>query len=673
MTQKELLLEILSEEIPSRFQKNAIQNASSLFSKILKEYGTHFTSVESYISTRRVMLVVKHLLKQTTDLYEEKRGPRVSAPEKAISGFLNANQREKSELFIRNGYYYLRIEEQARDVRDIIPDVITEFIERMPWPKSMRWYLEDQGTVSTPWVRPIRSILCIYDSEAINAFIRPVGLTTCGHTFGHRFISPGPINVTDFADYAEKLEQNYVALDYKKKMAFINNELVLQAAAMGLCPAYDEELMEEVTGLVEYPFVQFGAIDEKYMKLPSPVLSTSMRIHQKYFPLVYPDSTPAPFYGTVTNVPCTQTIREGLDRVLRARLSDAMFFYNEDADVTLEAFAQRLSNVVFHEKLGSIAQKVDRMMSIANSKEEHRVVALCKADLLTQMVGEFPELQGVMGEIYALKQDESRAVAKAIREHYKPKGAKDGLPDSYMGTRVSFFDKLDTLVGFIGIGITPSGSKDPFALRRAALGIIRLLCDSGHHVLESDNLSWYIDTLISAYSEQGLALLPETMESVHNFTISRLKIFISDKFSVDSEIVDSVIDSFDTLDFDYKDAVAKAKKLNILHGREGFPVIREAVKRALGVIGEENLQVSDLNEKLIFENVHLKSLRKHIEACLAKQEEDLVFQDIVKISGIVLDVCDNVLINDKDLEIRLNNLKLLNKYITLVKCKIGVL
>ncbi|MDR1234155.1 MAG: glycine--tRNA ligase subunit beta [Holosporales bacterium] len=670
MTQNELLLEILSEEIPSRFQKGAIQNASSLFPKILKEYGTHFASVESYVSTRRLVLVVKNLLGRTTDLCEEKRGPRVSAPENAILGFLNANHKTEPDLIVKDGYYYLKIEEQAGDVRDILADVIVDFIERMPWPKSMRWYLEEQETVSASWVRPIRSILCVYDNEPVITSIKPVGLTTCGHTFGHRFLSAGPIEVTDFADYSVKLEQHHVMLDHRKKMAYINNELVQRAAAMGMCLAYDDDLLEEVTGLVEYPFVQFGTIDEKYMKLPSPVLSTSMRVHQKYFTLTYTDSMPTPFYGTVTNVPCTQTMREGLDRVLRARLSDAMFFYNEDADVTLEAFAQRLSNVVFHEKLGSIAQKVDRMMSIANSKEEHRVIALCKADLLTQMVGEFPELQGVMGEIYALKQDETKAVATAIREHYKPKGAKDGLPDSFMGTRASFFDKLDTLVGFIGVGITPSGSKDPFALRRSALSIIRILCDSRFDVLENDNLSWYIDTLISAYSEQGIALLPDTLELVHNFIISRFKILISDRYSIDPEVMDSVVNSYGTFDFNYKDAIAKAKKLNILQKREGFSTIQEAVKRVRGVIGEGNLQ--DTDEKLDLINSHAENLNNHIEACMAEQEDDSTFQTVVGISELVLDVCDHVLINDEDPDIRNKNLKLLSKYIRLVECKVGI-
>ncbi|MDR1475712.1 MAG: glycine--tRNA ligase subunit beta [Holosporales bacterium] len=668
--QKEFLLEILSEEIPSRFQRDALSNASTVFTKILNDYCTKFSSVSTYISSRRLTVVVKYLIKKFDNVPEEKRGPKVSAPERSIEGFLNANGKQRDDLIVRNGYYYLQVETHSDDIEDLIPLFIRDFILKMPWPKSMRWYISSQKMLSAFWVRPIRSILCIYDDGPVNAFIESVGLTTCDYTYGHRFLAPDPIKVSDFEDYENKLKENYVLIDYRKKMSFIDRELLQRVAAIGLHLSNDDELLEESTGLVEYPFVHVGTIDTEFMKLPAPVLSTAMKVHQKYFSVEYPELILAPFFGTVTNVPGTDVMYEGMNRVLKARLSDAMFFYKADIDVTLEAFAQRLSNIVFHEKLGSMAQKVDRMMSIANSKDEHRAVALCKADLLSQLVGEFPELQGTMGGIYAKIQDESANVATAIREHYKPTGANDVLPDSFTGSRISFFDKLDTLVGFLGMGITPSGSKDPFALRRSALCIIRLLCDSEFNVLEEDNLSWYVTTLINAFSDQGVALYPDTLENVHKFLISRLKIYMTDKLMINQEVMESVISSFDSVDFSYKDAVAKSKKLSKSLARAGFGTIKEALKRTLGIIGKETPE--NFDENIDFLDSHMKNLKNHIEVCQNIHDESEFFSSIVRISEIVLETCENVLINDPDPDLRDKNASLLCRFVKLVQDNIGI-
>ena len=367
--QQELLLEFFTEEIPSRFQKKAISDAKDIFTKILNNYGAEFSDVDTYVSARRIAIRVQHLCKNTKDLFEEKRGPKISAPENAINGFLNSNGKEKSDLIERDGYYYLNIETKGIDITKIMSEMIEDFISTMPWQKSMRWYIEEEKSLSAFWVRPIRSILCMYGGSVIETYIKSIGITTCDYTFGHRFLSSEKIRVFDFDDYIAKLEKNYVILDFFKKREYIDRELTQRAAAMGLCLRIDLDLLDEVTGLVEYPFIHIGTIEEKFMKLPPVVLSTSMKVHQKYFTLTYPDSVIAPFFGTVTNVPGTELMYEGLDRVLRARLSDAMFFYKEDADATLEAFTRRLSNVVFHEKLGSMAQKIDRMMSIQTQRK----------------------------------------------------------------------------------------------------------------------------------------------------------------------------------------------------------------------------------------------------------------------------------------------------------------
>ena len=665
--QQELLLEIFSEEIPARFQKKAISDTLNLFTKILNDFGATFSNIECYVSTRRITIRVQHLLQKTKDLHEEKRGPKIGATDGAISGFLKANGKSKKDMVEKDGYFYLNLETKGTDIISVIGDMIEEYIAKMPWQKSMRWYLEKQNTLSAFWVRPIRSILCIYDGNPVNAFIKSIAITTCDHTFGHRFLSSDSIRVIDFDDYAYKLEKNHVMLDYFKKRDCIDREIVQKAAEMGLCVQIDAELLDEVAGLVEYPFVHIGTIDEKFMKVPAEVLSTSMKVHQKYFTVTYPDSTIAPFFGTVTNVPGTQIMYEGLDRVLRARLSDAMFFFDEDSDVTLEAFTQRLSNVVFHEKLGSIAQKVDRMMSIANTKEEHRTVSLCKADLLTQMVGEFPELQGVMGEIYAKGQEEEPAVCVAIREHYKPLGANDSLPESYTGARVSFFDKIDTLVGFLGIGIYPTGSKDPFALRRAALCIVRLLCDFKDNILEDCTLAWYINTLIESYADQGVALDGDTLIDVEEFIIDRLKIYMTDKLEIDQSSVEAVINSYSTRDFSYKDAVEKAKKLDDLSKKEEFKIIQEAYKRAYGVIVNFDELIVSAIKDLEFENQYMSFLQNILLKIETSNNEEL----IAEASSAVLTACDNVMINDSNDAVKSKNLTLLMKYVELVKELMG--
>jgi glycyl-tRNA synthetase beta chain len=668
----ELLLEIFSEEIPSRFQSKAIENSKRIFTKILNNYKANFGNVKTYISSRRLTIVVECLTKPTEDLIEERRGPKVSASESAVNGFLSTNGKTVGDLIEKNGYFYLTVERSATDIRSLIPCIITEFIELMPWPKSMRWYIEDQKKLSVPWVRPIRSVLCIYNHIPMNVFIEEIGLTTCDYTYGHRFLSPNPVTVLDFEDYSEKLKDKYVVIDFEKKMSFIRDELVQMAADMGLCLSMDQTLLEEIAGLVEYPFIHIGAIDEKFMKLPQAVLSTSMRVNQKYFTLIYPDSTIAPFFGTVTNVPCTPTIRSGLERVLRARLSDAMFFYKEDTDATLEAFTQRLSSIVFHERLGSVAQKVDRMMSIANTKEEHRAISLCKADLSTQMVGEFPELQGVIGEIYARVQDEDDEVATAIREHYKPIGSNDRLPETHTGSRISFFDKLDTLIGFIGVGISPSGSKDPFALRRAALSIIRMQCE--RDILDGETMSWYIETLISSYSDQGVVLEHGTMKNVQEFMIGRLKVYMSDRLMMDTSIVEAVISSFGSLDFDYKGAVSKAETLDDFSKCDGFQTIRNAFRRANGIIGDEQIVHVPLSG-LKFAEPRMEYLLDHVRKLETPppQEPLEIFELSVGASEAVLDACEHVLINDSNPEVRCKNLSLLQLFCKLIIDNIGVI
>jgi glycyl-tRNA synthetase beta chain len=667
--QEELLLELFSEEIPARLQRRALVDAVTTFSDVMDSHNAVYDDVRSFVSPRRLTLLVRGLQPRTRSSVERKRGPSVSAAEKAVEGFLRSNNKTKEDLINVDGYYYVDVETQTFETRHLIGTMITDFITSMPWQKSMRWYLADQNTLSAFWVRPIRSILCIYDGTPVDVYVKSVGIRTCAHTYGHRFLAPDAIEVSDFECYKDRLEAAHVMLDYEKKRDHIDMEITKKAAGLGLYVRYDDGLLDEVAGLVEYPFVHIGVIDERFMQLPAEVLSTSMKIHQKYFTMTYPDSVVAPFYGVVTNVPVTDVMSEGLNRVLRARLSDAAFFYKEDLDVTLEAFAQRLSNVVFHEKLGSMAQKIDRMMSIANTKDEHRAIALCKADLLTQMVGEFPELQGTIGGIYAHVQDESAELCTAIKEHYKPANAHDSIPSTLLGARISFFDKIDSLVGLLGIGIKPTGSKDPFALRRTALGIVKLLCDSDGNILDSETLSWYIDTIITAYLDQGVPLDTDTDEIVNEFLVERFKTFVIDGLEIDADVVNAVVNSFeDPLSLDYRVALDKSKRTSELATMDGFDTVRTAYKRAAGIIGDvrvDPLQTSDTQ----FSDSHMVKANDAVHALCGSSDID--FGGIVEASTAILEACDNVLMNDPDPKVRLANMCLLAKFVHMVLSEIG--
>ncbi len=669
MPSNELLIELFTEDIPAKLHKRAISDAKLTLSKILAKYKAEYDSIETYISPRHLAIRVIGLNGTTKSISTSKRGPKVNADSKIIECFLQANNKTLEELEVKDNYYYVNNTTEGSNIESIIKDIIEQFINTMPWPKSMHWSLENSDELSTFWIRPIRSIICIYNNKTINCNIESLGIVTNNYTRGHRFLSNNKFEVLNFEDYKNKLEQNYVMIDFYNKRAYIEREMTQKAAAMGLLVKNDESLLDEVAGLVEYPFIYIGNIDEKFMGLPMEVLSTSMKVHQKYFTLTYPDSTIAPFFITVTNVPETEIMHDGFERVLRARLSDAMFFYKEDTDVTLEAYAQRLSNIVFHEKLGTISQKINRLMSIANSTEEHRVISLCKADLVTQMVGEFPELQGIMGDIYAKAQGESNDISIPIREHYKPLGAKDNLPKTFTGARVSFFDKLDTLVGFIGAGIKPTGSKDPFALRRAALSIIRLILDSQHDVLEDTDLSWYIETLIESYAEQGIALSHTTIDEVNNFLIDRLAVYLSNKLNINTDICWQVIESYDPLKLNYKIIKDRIIKLNEYYKNDKFEIVENAYKRVNGILNNNELDYKDVKlEEINTENDYMNKLKN---ALIEINNKQLDINDFINISEIALDVCENVLINDEDESIKNNNLALLSKYSHLIKSELG--
>ena len=470
-------------------QARAAEDLKRLVCDGLKKAGLAFDKAEAFVTPRRLTLVVDGLPDKQPDVTEEKRGPRVDAPEKAIHGFLGSvgltlDQVEKRETG-KGEFYFAVIERKGAATADVLANLLPVLIPQIPWPKSMRW-----SDKPFRWVRPLHNILAIFNGRALKAGF--YGLQFRMTTFGHRFLDPGPLTVKSFADYKARLKKAKVLVDPAERKAKILKDAEKRAQKAGLVLKDDPALLAEVTGLVEWPVVLMGRIDAAFMDLWADVLTTVMRHHQKYFALLDRDGNIAPRFIFVADNVARDRGKEiiaGNERVLRARLADAKFFRDQDLSEPLESYVPRLNNLVFHAKLGSVADKTERIAKLARKLAGYanadpslaeRAARLCKADLVTQMVGEFPELQGIMGGRYAYygPSQEDPAVAAAIKEHYSPLGPNDTCPSAPVSVAVALADKIDSLVGFFAIGEKSTGSKDPFALRRAALGAIRLIIEN---------------------------------------------------------------------------------------------------------------------------------------------------------------------------------------------------
>lgn len=519
----QFFIEFLTEEIPARMQIRACEDLKKLLIEQLQVQGLAFTYIHTAITPRRLVAVVDGLETTTQETQEERRGPRITAPDKALEGFLKAVNQTKDQCTQRNDYWYATLVSPARETKTVLPDVIRHVIRKFSWEKSMRW-----PGATIPWVRPVRSIVALFDGVPLNVFIEEFGLHTGDTTQGHRFLKPDLFSVRNFDGYQESLRQAYVMLAHEDRKKHIQDGLTALGKAHGYTLEIDENLLNEVAGLVEYPVPLLGKIDGQFMDLPKCVLSTSMRVHQKYFTFVDNQQKIAPVFGFVANTIPTDDgalMRNGYERVLRARLSDAQFFYNQDLAVPLSDRVTKLDTIIFHEKLGTLGQKVRRLQEIVDHPESRRAALLCKADLVTSMVGEFPELQGIMGKIYAAQQGESAAVSTAIHEHYQPQGPLDRCPTNPISIELSLADKMDTLVGFFAIGEAPTGSKDPFALRRAALGVIRLIRENNQSACQSTgDLTPFIAKITNLYRQQNVTFEPSfTPQTVVDFILERLE------------------------------------------------------------------------------------------------------------------------------------------------------
>ncbi len=536
LTVAELLLELFSEEIPARMQARAAADLRRLASDALKAQDLGFDTAESYATPRRLALVVDGLPTRRPGRREEKRGPRVGAPDRAIQGFADANNVPVSALVQneagKHAYWFATIETAGGEVADLLPAIVRDLIGRLAWPKSMRW-----GAGGTRWVRTLERVLCVFDGSPV-ALELPDGIASGGIASGHRFHAPEPFPVSSFAEYREGLRAARVILDAAERRRLVADGAAKLAAAEGLAVRDDPALLDEVAGLVEWPVPLAGRIDAEFMAVPDEVLITAMRSHQKYISLLDADGGLAPRFVVVANLEADDggaEIVAGNERVLRARLSDARFFWDQDRKTLLEDRLTSLEPMVFHARLGNLAQKAARLEALAgeiasfvpgaDADAARRAGRLAKADLTTEMVFEFPELQGTMGGHYARHDGEDRDVARAVAEHYLPLGPSGACPTAPLGVAVALADKIDTLAGFFAAGERPTGSGDPYALRRAALGVIRLVLENGIRLPlgEAFRKAWrsYAETV------PGFEDPPGTLErDLLDFFADRLKVHL---------------------------------------------------------------------------------------------------------------------------------------------------
>ncbi|WP_088366320.1 glycine--tRNA ligase subunit beta [Sphingomonas dokdonensis] len=522
----DFLLELRSEEIPARMQDKAREDLARLFAAELDKAGLKAAELVTYATPRRLALIARDLPAETQAVSEELKGPPADAPDAAIEGFLRKAGLTRDALQTREvkgrATLFAVIDKPGRATADVLAEVIPTIIRAFPWPKSMRWGDASISTESLRWVRPLQGIIALFGDDVVPCAI--AGVESGAATVGHRFHHPGVITIGSAADYVEKLRACHVIVDQNERRATIALGAKMAANMAGLTLIEDEGLVSENAGLTEWPVPLLGRFDEAFLDVPPEVIQLTARVNQKYFVCRDAGGSLANAFVCTANIDAAdggERIVEGNRKVLAARLSDARFFYETDLKVPLADQATKLEKIVFHEKLGTVADKVDRVAKLARWLAEEGIVKgadpelaeraarLAKADLVTGMVGEFPELQGLMGGYYAAAQGEPAEVAEAIRDHYKPVGQGDDVPTAPVTVAVSLADKLDSITQFFGADLKPSGSKDPFALRRSALGILALILDNGlrfplSRTANNDVLDFFADRLKVQQREAGV-------------------------------------------------------------------------------------------------------------------------------------------------------------------------
>lgn len=623
----QLLLELFSEEIPARMQAGAARDLERMAAERLKAAGLAYDALTTFAGPRRLTLVVEGLPAATPDREEELKGPKTSAPDQALEGFLRKTGLTREQLTERDGVFFAVISQKGQRTAELIPGMVDQIIRGFPWPKSMRW-----GSGTLRWVRPLKRIVCLFDGAVVPFAVD--GIESGDLTEGHRFLGAGqPIRVRDFADYRQKLEADFVLLDAADRRLRILEQARAVCHARGLELVDDDGLLDEVSGLAEWPTPILGDMDPSFLDLPPEVIRLSMKVHQKYFAVRDPKTGGlAPHFVVVANVEAPdggKALAGGNSRVLSARLNDARFFWDEDRKVGFEPWLKKLEGVTFHAKLGTMAERVARIAALAREIAPlvgadpalaEQAARYAKADLASGMVGEFPELQGVMGGYYARaagplppsnpaapasvppeggqsadhsppsggstreagEGGTSHAVANAIRDHYKPQGPADTVPTDPLTVAVALADKLDTLVGFFAIDEKPTGSKDPFALRRAALGVIRILLENGVRVRLRDLTASHGKHFPRRFGEEDVGQDAEDIELLLFFA-DRLKVLLRDQ-GRRHDLVDAV---FALGDDDLVRIVRRVEALDAFLGTDDGANLLAGYKRASNILKAE--------------------------------------------------------------------------------------
>jgi glycyl-tRNA synthetase beta chain len=687
----DLLLELFSEEIPARMQARAAEDLRKLVTDRLVDAGLVYEGAKAFVTPRRLALAVQGVPVRQPDVKEEKKGPRVGAPAGAIEGFVRAAGLKSIEEATvkpdkKGDFYVAVIEKPGRPAIEVIGQLVPEVVKAFPWPKSMRWGERSAQPGALGWVRPLHSIVATFGPETedpdIVAFAID-GIAAGDETRGHRFMAPQPFKVRRLEDYAAKLEKAKVVLDPERRRQIIQTDAKNLAFAQGYELVEDEGLLAEVAGLVEWPVVLMGSFDEAFLAIPAEVIRATIRNNQKCFVLRDPKTAKlAHKFILVANIEAEDGGKEivaGNERVIRARLSDATFFYETDLKTRLEDRLAKFNNIVFHEKLGTQAARIDRIEKLAaelapivgaDIEKVKRAARLAKADLLTEVVGEFPELQGLMGKYYALAQGEDASVAAASEEHYKPLGPGDRVPTDPVSISVALADKIDALVGFWAIDEKPTGSKDPYALRRAALGVIRIALSGKHDLVPRSLLEMHIKRVRSNLSDVEMFSIGGSFEE---FFYERLKVQLREE-GARHDLVDAVLHLRGRA-AGIVSIVRRVEALGKFLDTEDGKNLLAGYKRAANILRIEEKKdgrsYSEQSDPAFYRQDEERALSKAIDiardeagAAVAREDFEAAMRAMAKLRPHVDAFFDKVTVNvadgaDKE-KLRENRLKLLN-------------
>jgi glycyl-tRNA synthetase beta chain len=705
----DLLLELFSEEIPARMQARAAEDLRKLVTEGLVGAGLLYEGAKAFVTPRRLALAVKGVPVRQPDVKEEKKGPRVGAPEGAIQGFLRAaglkSISEAKVVADKKGDFYLAvIERPGRPAIDVIAEIVPEVVKTFPWPKSMRWGEQSERPGSLAWVRPLHSIVATFGPETEEPETVPFavdGIKAGDETRGHRFMAPQPFKVRRFEDYAAKLEKAKVVLDPERRKETILADARNLAFAQGYELVEDAGLLAEVAGLVEWPVVLMGSFEDEFLAIPPEIVRATIRNNQKCFVLRDPRASQlANRFILVANIEAEddgKAITAGNERVIRARLTDAKFFYDTDLKTRLEDRLPKFKDIVFHEKLGTQWERIERIERLADEialalssrpeffsgqmlssddlqreqdtyrRQVRRAARLAKADLLTEVVGEFPELQGLMGKYYALAQGEDASVAAACEEHYKPLGPADRVPTDPVSVAVALADKIDSLGGFWAIDEKPTGSKDPYALRRAALGVIRIGLANNIDLLPRHLFDMHIRQFRPHLSG---AEISSTGDDFQDFFEERLKVHLRDE-GARHDLVDAVL-HLRGVEAGIVSIVRRVEALGKFLDTEDGKNLLAGYKRATNIIRiEEKRDAREyvgLPDPSLYRQSEERALASAIEAAkaeasaaVAREDFEAAMRVMAKLRPHVDTFFDKVTVNVEDKQLRENRLKLLNE------------